>query len=400
MDNSFHSETQEERICLSPPHLTGTELDLIKEALNSNSLAPWGSQVDAFEKEVAGYLGMKSALAVSSGTAALHLALRLLGVKPGDEVICPTLTFVATANPILYLGAQPLFIDSEARSWNMDPELLADLLESRARSGRLPKAIIVADILGQSADYDAIQPLIEHFDIPLVEDAAEALGASYRGKKVGSFADLCVLSFNGNKIITTSGGGMLLANDESSVARAHFLAAQAREPAPYYEHKEVGYNYRLSNILGAVGRSQLSTLDERVARRREIFDFYENHLSELEGLEFMPEMEGSFSSRWLTCLLIEPELFGASRDSIRLALEAQNIESRPTWKPLHLQPLFEGVETAGGEVSHEIFKKGLCLPSGHAMTETQLEQVVQTFRDLYHGEAGRSHGLHRRAAES
>ena len=374
------------RIYLSPPHLSGSELDRIKEAIESNWIAPLGPQVDAFENEVAAYLGVKSALAVSSGTAALHLALRVLEIGPGDEVICPSLTFVATANPILYQGAQPLFIDCEAKSWNMDPELLAELLEERARAGRLPRAIIVADILGQSADYDAIFPLVERFGIPLVEDAAEALGASFRGRKVGSFGHLIVLSFNGNKIITTSGGGMLLSNEEDVTTKARFLATQAREPAAHYEHKEMGYNYRLSNILGAVGRSQLSTLDERVSRRREIFDYYQRHLRDLGGITFMPEMDGSFSSRWLSCILVDPQIFGANREDIRLALEVENIESRPIWKPLHMQPLFEGTEMVGGEVSEEIFQKGLCLPSGHAMTEGQLAQVIGVIRDQQGGQ--------------
>ena len=374
------------RIYLSPPHLSGSELDRIKEAIESNWIAPLGPQVDAFENEVAAYLGVKSALAVSSGTAALHLALRVLEIGPGDEVICPSLTFVATANPILYQGAQPLFIDCEAKSWNMDPGLLAEILEKRARAGRLPRAIIVADILGQSADYDAILPVLERFEIPLVEDAAEALGASFRGRKVGSFGHLIVLSFNGNKIITTSGGGMLLSNDENAISKARFLSTQAREPAAHYEHKEMGYNYRLSNLLGAVGRSQLSTLDQRVARRREIFDYYRKHLNDLDGITFMPEMDGSFSSRWLSCILVDPQIFGANREDIRLALEAQNIESRPVWKPLHLQPLFEGAKMVGGEVSEEIFQKGLCLPSGHAMTESQLNQVIGIIRDQQGGQ--------------
>jgi pyridoxal phosphate-dependent aminotransferase EpsN len=301
------------RVYLSPPHLTGEERALVEEAFASNWIAPLGPQVDAIEAEFAAAVGVPHAVALSSGTAALHLALRLLGVGPGDEVLCPTLTFVASANPVLYLGAEPAFLDCDPGTWTLDPALLAEELAERAARGRLPKAVVAVDLYGQSADYEAILAACEGHGVPVVEDAAEALGATYRGRSVGGFGRLGVFSFNGNKIITTSGGGMLVSADRELVERARHLATQARDPAPHYQHSELGYNYRLSNLLAAVGRGQLRRLDERVAARRRVFDRYRERLGDLPGLDFMPEAPYGRATRWLTCVTLDPGRFGAGR---------------------------------------------------------------------------------------
>ena len=368
------------RIYLSSPHLGGLEKRFLQEAVDSNWIAPLGPQVDAFEEEFSSYLDVKAAAALISGTAAVHLGLRLAGVGKGDKVLCSTLTFVASANPILYLQAIPVFVDADWSSWNLDPNLLEDELARGARRGRMPRAIVVADILGQSADYDAIGSICSRHGVEIVEDAAESLGATYRGRSVGCFGKCAAFSFNGNKIITTSGGGMLVSEDEDLIARARFLAAQAREPTPHYSHSTLGYNYRMSNLLAAVGRAQLKILKQRVAERQAIFEFYRSHLGDLPGLDFMPEADYGRPTRWLTCIHIDPELFGVDREVIRVALEEENIESRPVWMPLHMQPLFEGCEVVGGHVSEEIFRKGLCLPSSSSLERSDLERVVRIVR--------------------
>jgi len=364
------------RIYLSPPHIGADELELVKEAFVSNWIAPLGPHVDAFERELAEYLGVPHAAALSSGTAALHLALRILGIQPGDEVICSTLTFSASANPILYEGGKPVFVDCETSSWNMDPELLREALEAGARHGKLPRAVVVVDLYGHSADYGRIVPICEQFGVPLIEDAAEALGATCGGKKAGAFGKCAVFSFNGNKIITTSGGGMLVSDDRDLIERARYLATQARDPAPHYQHSTVGFNYRLSNVLAAIGRGQLRALPSRVAARRSNFDFYRAALAHLPGIELMPHGRYGDGNYWLTCITVDPAQFGATREEIRLALERENIEGRPIWKPLHLQPVFAGCRVIGGSASEEIFDRGLCLPSGSNLAHADLERVA------------------------
>lgn len=370
------------RIYLSPPHLSGLEARFLQEALESGWVAPLGPQVEAFEREFAEVVGAKHALALSSGTAAIHLALILAGVGPGDEVAVSTLTFAASAFPILYLGARPIFIDSEAVSWNMDSDLLGEFLEARAKRGRLPKAVVLVHLYGQSANLDPILALCQEYGVALVEDAAEALGATYRGRSPGTFGLTGVFSFNGNKIITTSGGGMLVSDDPVLIARARKLAAQAREPVPWYEHREVGYNYRLSNLLAAVGRAQLRVLRDRVEARRRVFRRYVEGLGDLPGISFQPEAPWGKHSRWLSVILVDPEAFGHSPEQIRQALEQEGIESRPVWKPLHLQPVFQGAEVVGGRVAENLFAQGLCLPSGSALEPEDQDRVVEALRRL------------------
>jgi pyridoxal phosphate-dependent aminotransferase EpsN len=368
------------RVYLSPPHMSPRERELLLEAFDSNWVAPLGPQVDAFEQEFAVRIGVPHAVALSSGTAALHLALHILGVGPGDEVITSSLTFAATANAITYVGASPVLIDSETASWNMDPALLAAAIEDGVRRGKRAKAVIVVDLYGQCADYHAIEPVCRDAGIPLIEDAAEALGATYHDRPAGTFGVFGCFSFNGNKIITTSGGGMLVTDDQQAAGTARFLATQARDPAPHYEHSQIGYNYRLSNLLAAVGRGQLSVLDERVAARRAIFERYQAALGDLPGISFMPEPPGLHSTRWLTCIVVDPAQFGATREEIRLALEAENIEARPIWKPMHLQPVFRGCRMFGGAVSERLFADGLCLPSGSNLAESDQERVIEIVR--------------------
>jgi dTDP-4-amino-4,6-dideoxygalactose transaminase len=364
------------RIYLSPPHMSGEELVFIREAFESNWIAPLGPHVDAFEKEFAEYIGIPYAAAVSSGTAALHLAMCLTGVGPGDEVLCSTFSFCATANAILYQGGIPVFIDSERDSWNMDPELLQQELEACAKKGKLPKAVVAVDLYGQCADYGRIESICKQFAVPLIEDAAEALGSSYGDRKAGTFGKMAAFSFNGNKIITTSAGGMLVSDDKAAIERARFLATQARDRAPHYQHSTIGYNYRLSNLLAAVGRAQLKVLPERIVARRKNFEEYKQFLGSTSGIQLMPKEEYSFCTRWLTCVTIDPEVFGASRDDVRLALEAENIEARPVWKPLHLQPIYEKFRSRGGKTAEDIFIHGLCLPSGSNLTSNDLKRIA------------------------
>lgn len=368
------------RLFLSPPHLTGSEMALVAEAFASNWITPLGPHVDAFEVEMCARIG-GHACALSSGTAALHLALVILGVGPGDDVITSTLTFAASANAITYVGARPVFVDSDIDTWTMDAELLRAELRRRAATGRLPKAVLVVDIYGQCADYEPIQEVCREFEVPLIEDAAEALGATYKGRPAGAFGEMAAFSFNGNKIITSAGGGMLVSSNREHVERARYLATQAREPASHYEHVTVGYNYRLSNILAAVGRGQLAALDDRVQKRRSNYAFYAAALGDLPGLSFMPEAPYGSSNRWLTCLQVDPGSFGATREDVRKHLESLDIESRPVWKPMHAQPVFAACPTVGGAVAERLFENGLCLPSGTAMSRSDLERVACAVRD-------------------
>ncbi len=375
-DNEF------ERIYLSPPDIGDAERRYVTEAFDTNWIAPLGPHVDAFEAEFCEFVGARHAAALSSGTAALHLALRLAGVGPGEEVVVSTLTFVASASPIVQLGARPIFIDSERTSWNLDPNRLADFLRRRAADNRLPKALVAVHLYGQCADLDAIVDLCQRYEVTLIEDAAEALGASYRGRSPGVFGESGIFSFNGNKIITTSGGGMFVSDDEALVERVRKLATQARDPAPHYEHSELGYNYRMSNVLAGIGRGQLASLSDKVAATRRNFEVYFDALGGLPGVEFMPEAKWGRHSRWLTCLTIDPERAGVDRETIRQAMVAQNIEARPVWKPMHLQPVFQDAETIGGEVAEDLFRRGLCLPSGSSLTKPQLRRIIKAFREV------------------
>jgi dTDP-4-amino-4,6-dideoxygalactose transaminase len=366
-----------DRIYLSPPCMLGRERQLLLDAFDSNWIAPLGPHVNAFEAEFAQKVGVSHAAAISSGTAALHLALQIVGVGRGDRVVTSSFTFAATANAITYVAADPVFVDSDWSSWNMDPNLLRDYLQKCRRENRLPKAVLSVDIIGQCCDYDSIRSICDEFSLPLIEDAAEALGATYHGLPAGSFGDIACFSFNGNKIITTSGGGMLVTNRGDWAAQARHLATQARDPAPHYEHTQVGYNYRMSNLLAAVGRGQLEVLDEHVRRRRAIFDRYQAELGQRPGITMMPEIPGGRSTRWLSLVLIDPDKFGEDREAVRKRLEAANIESRPAWKPMHCQPVFAHCEAVGGAVCEQIFAQGLCLPSGSSLTPEQQARVIE-----------------------
>jgi pyridoxal phosphate-dependent aminotransferase EpsN len=379
------STTALPRIFLSPPHVGAEERRLVADAFDTNWVAPAGPQLAAFEEEMCAASGASSAVCLSSGTAALHLAMRLFGVRDGDEVLCSTFTFVGTANPILYEGGRPVFIDAEERSWNMDPSLLEEALANRSSKGRMPRAIIVADIYGQCAAWDEICAVASRYGVPIVEDAAEAAGATYRGRWAGTFGALGVYSFNGNKIITTSGGGMIVSPDRALVDHARKMATQAREAAAHYEHYELGFNYRMSNVLAGIGRGQLRSLDRRVDRRREIFDFYVKNLGDLPGVGFMPELPEGRGNRWLTCITLDPAQTRVTRDGLLSALEAENIEGRPLWKPMHRQPLYMGTRAFGGAVSERLFARGLCLPSGSAMSDDDLQRVVGVVRGSFEG---------------
>jgi len=371
------------RLFLSPPHMREAELSLIKEAFESNWIAPLGPMVDAFEDEFVKAIGAKYALALSSGTAAIHLALILTGVKQADEVLVSSLTFSASANPVVYLGGRPVFVDSETDSWNIDPSLVCEAILNKARKGKLPKAVVVVDLYGQPANIEPILNICSQYEISLIEDAAEALGATYKGRSVGTLGLFGIFSFNGNKIITTSGGGMLVSERKDLIDHARKLSTQARDPAPHYEHSEIGYNYRMSNILAAIGRGQLKVLKERVGKRRYIFEKYKELLSDVPGISFQPEAPWGRSNRWLTCILINKKEFGATREDIRLALEAENIESRPIWKPMHMQPVFKRCEFIGDKVAENIFRDGLCLPSGSAMNDNDIERVVHVIKRVH-----------------
>lgn len=381
------SEQTNPKIYLSPPHLGELEIDFVKSAFETNWIAPLGPNVDGFEAEFCEEVGAKHALALSSGTAALHLALIEAGVGKGDEVFVSSLTFAASVNAIVYTGATPVLVDSEAVSWNMDAELLRAALAERGKAGKLPKAVMVVHLYGQCADMDPIVEACAQFGVALIEDAAEALGASYTGasstkaggvaRAPGTFGQTGIYSFNGNKIITTSGGGMLVSDDKELIDHARKLSTQARDAASHYQHSEIGYNYRLSNVLAGIGRGQIRVLKDRVAARRAIFSRYEEALGHLDGLEFQPEAAWGTHNRWLTVLTIDAEAFGATREDVRLAMEAANIEARPVWKPMHMQPIFAECEAIGGAVSEDLFERGLCLPSGSSLTAGEQARVVE-----------------------
>jgi dTDP-4-amino-4,6-dideoxygalactose transaminase len=365
------------RIFLSAPHMGGLEQEFVAEAFRTNWLSSIGPNITAFEAEFTERIGVPS-VALSSGTAALHIALRILGVGPGDDVVCPTLTFVATANPILYVGGRPVFVDSERASWNLDPGILEDVLRRRSRP---PKAVIVVHLFGQSADVDPIVALCDQYGVTLIEDAAEALGAQYKGRDVGTFGSIGVFSFNGNKIITTSGGGMLVARERATVDKVRFWSQQARDPGIAYEHSELGYNYRMSNVLAGIGRGQLRVLDERVRQRRAIAFRYRDAFAGLPGLELMPQAPWGLHTNWLSCFLVDEDLLGCNRDHLVAALAERDIESRPIWKPMHLQPLFAGAERFGGAVAEDLFRRGICLPSSSFMDEATQDSVVEAVLD-------------------
>ncbi|MFJ5672052.1 DegT/DnrJ/EryC1/StrS family aminotransferase [Bacillus safensis] len=376
---------ERKRIYLSPPHMSGKESLKIEEAFKSNWIAPLGPLVNEFEQAVADYAGVKTGAALSSGTAAIHLALKLIGVQKGDIVFCSTLTFVATANPILYEQAEPVFIDSEKETWNMCPLALEKAFVESKRLGKKPRAVIVVHLYGQSAKMDEIMALCEAYDVPVIEDAAESLGAMYKGRKSGSMGRFGIYSFNGNKIITTSGGGMLVSDDEAAIERCRFLASQAREQAMHYEHQEMGYNYRMSNLLAGVGIAQMEVLDERVEQKRRIFHRYQDALSKSEGLHLMPEYQETKSNRWLTALTIDRDIQLSPADIIG-ALEKEQIEARHVWKPLHQQPLFRHcpfyTSEKGTPVSELLFERGLCLPSGTSMTDAEQERIIHILLDV------------------
>lgn len=371
--------TVSKKIWLSPPHMGGTEEVFVKEAFDTNWIAPLGPNVQNFEKAIETFVQNNvHAACLSSGTAAIHLALELLGVGSGDEVLCQSFTFSASANPIAYLGATPIFIDSEETTWNISPHLLEKAIKDRMELGKKPKAIVAVHLYGMPYLVDEIHAISNRYEIPVVEDSAEALGSSYNGFNCGSFGDMGILSFNGNKIITTSGGGALLCKNKQLKDKAVFLATQARDNAPHYQHSHIGYNYRMSNVLAGIGRGQMEVLQERVDARRQNFEYYKANLAELPEIDFCMETKGSYSNRWLSCILT-PSF--EIREKLRLALENENIESRPLWKPMHLQPVFEKEVSYVNGVSETLFEKGLCLPSGSSLDEEDLSRVCSIIKN-------------------
>lgn len=377
--------TTKKRIYLSSPHMSGNEEKYVREAFETNWIAPLGPNVDAFEKELARDVGVNGAVAVSSGTAAIHLALSLLEVTKGDIIFCSTLTFIASANPILYQGAVPVFIDSESETWNMSPQALERALKDAYKKGKLPKAVIVVNLYGQSAKMDEISSLCNQYNVPIIEDAAESLGSTYKGKASGTLGEFGIYSFNGNKIITTSGGGMLISDDTEILNKARFLATQAKDPAPHYEHSVIGFNYRLSNVLAGIGRGQLEVLEERVETRRSIYEKYYQELSYIPGIQFMPELENTRSNRWLTALTVDETITGISVSSLLENFSIENIEARPVWKPLHLQPVFKDIKyyphSENDSISEKLFDSGICLPSGSSMTEMEQMTIISCLKE-------------------
>ncbi|MBC7076412.1 MAG: aminotransferase class I/II-fold pyridoxal phosphate-dependent enzyme [Syntrophomonadaceae bacterium] len=377
------------RIFLSPPHMSGYEEEFVEEAFASNWIAPLGPQVEMFEKEICEYTGARGALALSSGTAAIHLALRLLGVEQGDIVFCSSLTFIGSVNPILYQGAQPVFIDAEEKSWNMSPVALQKAFNWAEAAGRMPKAVIIVNLYGQSADYEPLLEICDYYGVPVIEDAAESLGATYHGKASGTWGKFGIYSFNGNKIITTSGGGMLVSDDTEALQKALFWATQARDKALWYQHSEMGYNYRMSNIVAAIGRGQLRVLDDRIQARRRVFERYKEELGGFAGIEFMPELSSGYSTRWLTTLTVNPDICGVEPLEIIEALGRENIESRPVWKPMHLQPLFKGCKyfTHGDKesISDYLFARGVCLPSGSSLGWEDQVRIIEIIKQKIAG---------------
>ena len=373
---------ENKKIWLSPPHMGGRERELVKEAFDANWIAPVGPHISNFEQELSKLSQNFNIAALSSGTAAIHLALILAGVQKNDNVICSSFTFSASVNPIKYLGANPIFIDSDKESWNMCPELLTKAIKDGIKNNKKPKAIILVHLYGMPAKLDELIGVASSFEIPLIEDAAEALGSKYKNQQLGTFADFGIYSFNGNKIITTSGGGALVCKNKKLIEKAKFLATQARDVAVHYEHSEVGYNYRMSNVCAAIGVGQLEVLTERVTRKREIFNFYKNELSMIKEITFLEELEPSFSNYWLTTILLDKNST-IDREQLRLHLEKDNIESRPLWKPMHLQPVFKDCKSYVNGVSEDLFNRGLCLPSGTAMTTEDLKIIVKKVKELY-----------------
>ena len=374
-----------DKIWLSSPHMGEEEQEYVKQAFETNWIAPLGPNVDGFEQDISAFTGAKHTAVLTSGTAAIHLGLILLDVQPGDEVICSSFTFAASANPIRYQGAKPVFIDSEPETWNMDPELLRTAIEDRIAKGKKPKAIILVHLYGMPCKIDEIMGIAEEFGIPVLEDAAEALGSSYKGQSLGTFGKMGTLSFNGNKIITTSGGGALISDDEELIETARFLSTQARDNASHYQHSKIGYNYRMSNVVAGIGRGQMHVLPRRVAQRRDNYTFYKSRLADIEGISFHEEPgEEMHSNRWLTTITVNPdETNGVSREDLRLALQEENIESRPLWKPMHQQPVFRSFPYYGIGISDELFKNGLCLPSGSNLTDTDRERVVEAMVSVF-----------------
>lgn len=370
------------RIYLSPPHMSGNEMKYIQEAFDTNWIAPLGSNVDAFEQELSSYIGAKHGLALSSGTAGIHLALRCFGVGSGDYVFCSSLTFAGSCNPIMYQHAIPVFIDSEPESWNMSPEALDRAFYWAKKENKMPKAVIIVDLYGQSADYERLLPICEHYGVPVIEDAAEALGATFRGGKCGTFGHIGVFSFNGNKIITTSGGGMVVSDNEETIKKMRFWATQAREPELHYEHKEVGYNYRMSNICAGIGRGQLEALSDKMAVKKEIRRTYEEDMKELP-VKFMSVFEKGEPNYWLTAMTFNEACKVTSKDII-VALDKKNIESRPVWKPMHMQPVFKECPyfAHAGDVSADLFERGMCLPSGVGMTKIEQQRITSLLHGL------------------
>lgn len=370
------------RVYLSSPHMGKEEIKFVNEAFESNWISPVGPHINAFEEALADYTGVKYCAALSSGTAAIHLALRILGIGAGDEVICSSFTFSGSCNPIAYQGANPVFVDSENETWNMDPVLLKEAIADRLlKTGKVPKAIIIVHLYGMPAKMDVIMEIAKSYSIPVIEDAAEALGSNIKGRRLGSFGDLGILSFNGNKIITTSGGGALLSNNKQLIDKAKFLATQARDPAPHYQHSEIGFNYRLSNVCAGIGRGQMQVLEDRIHARRKNYQFYETQLSQVGGISFLNEPEGYFSNRWLTTVLFNHPVDLEVPKVVRLSLEEENIESRPLWKPMHQQPVFKNAPFYSRGVSENLFLSGLCLPSGSNLSQNELEVTVSIIQE-------------------
>ena len=372
------------KIWLSSPHMGGAEQKYVQEAFDTNWVAPLGPNVNGFEQDLANFLGQDAQVAcLSSGTAALHLALILAGVSQGDEVLCQTFTFSASANPIVYQGASPVFLDSEAETWNMSPIYLEEAIVDRIAKGKKPKAVIVVHLYGMPAKMDEISIIAKKYNITLIEDAAEALGSTYKGQKCGTFGDYGILSFNGNKIITTSGGGALVCKTEKDMKKGIFLATQARDNAPHFQHSQSGYNYRMSNVLAGIGRGQMEVLDEHIGLRRKMHEFYQELFKDVEGIKVFKEPNKDFfSNHWLSCVVINESITGFTREDLRLALEKENIESRPLWKPMHLQPVFKNSLYYGRTVAEDLFRNGLCLPSGSNLTDDDRDRIKTTILDF------------------
>lgn len=365
------------KIFLSPPHMVGNELKYIEEVFKSNYIAPVGEYIEKFEKSICNFTGAKYAAAVSSGTAAIHLALRILNIKSSDTVLCSTFTFIGSATPIIFQGAKPFFLDSDLKSWNIDTTLLEEAIEKLYKQGRKPKALIVTHLYGQPANIEKIQEICKKNNIFLIEDAAESLGAKFNNKFTGTFGDFGIFSFNGNKIITTSGGGMLVSNNLDYIEKAKFYATQAKEDCIWYEHNEIGYNYRLSNVLAAIGVGQMEGLIEKIKKKREIFNYYKEQLKDIEEIDFMPELENAIGNRWLTCITVE----NANPINIIKKLNNYNIEARPLWKPMHLQPVFINSEKLVNNTSEKLFKKGICLPSGTQLNENEIKYISNIIKE-------------------